>query len=92
MIPKVIKVSEFRKNLSSYLTEAQSEPLVIQDTHNCGYVVLNRDYYNHLSSLIDIYKEEDPEGAYKLSFTKEMRSIMKDKNNIDPKVKSIKDI
>ncbi len=92
MIPKMLKISEFRKNLTKHLNEAKQFPLVIQDAKNAQYVLVNLVDYNRLSALEELYKEEDPEGAYKETFIQEMRGIIKDQNNIDPQINSLKDI
>lgn len=91
MIPKTIKVSEFRKHLSQHLEGATTEPIVVQDAHG-QYVVLTIDAYNRLSFFEDLYKEEDPEGNYKKSFLKQMKTILKKKDDIEPKIHSLKDL
>lgn len=88
----MLKVSEFRKNLAEHLQGAHFQPIVVQDAKNSQLVVVDVQYYNRLSGLWDLYREEDPEGAYKQSFVKEMKGILKDKHNIDPTIHSLKDI
>lgn len=78
--------------MSSYLKETRQGPLVVQDKNNRQYVVVDMDEYNRLSALFELYKEEDPEGAYKASFVREMKQILKNKNDIDRSVKSLKDL
>lgn len=92
MIPKTVKVSQFRKKLSYYLKQANSGPVVVRDVGNFEYVLIDLDEYNKLNALVELYKEEDPEGAYKKSFVNEMKNILKNKDDIDPNIKSLKDI
>ncbi len=91
MIPKTIKVSQFRKDLPSFLKKARLEPVVVQDTEN-QYVVITVSEFNRMNSFEEMFKEEDPEGKYQEKFVKKMQNLLKNKNDIEKNVKSFKDL
>ncbi len=61
-IPKTVGVSEFRADMSGYLTKAKKKPLVLtQKRGDDSFVVLSTDAYNKL-----IEEKEDAEDSAEL--------------------------
>lgn len=54
-VPKIIQVSELRKNLAGYLRQAKQEPVIISADHGGdNRVILNAQTYN---KLIEMYED-----------------------------------
>lgn len=90
MLPKIVTITELRKNISKILEMTDTNIIVVKGKKS-NKVIIDEKYYNYLSSLADQFAEEDPEGEYKEKFVKEMLGVMKNPN-IDPNIKSLKDL
>ncbi len=90
MLPKIITITDLRKNIAKSL-EMTSENILVVKGKKSNKVIIDEKYFNYLSALANQFTQEDPEGEYKGEFVKEALEIMKNPD-IDPNIKSLKDL
>jgi len=54
IIPPVVGSTDFRKEMSKYMSLADSSPVVIKDKVNCK-VLVNQEWFNLLSETYELY-------------------------------------
>ena len=71
MLPTIVTSSGLRKNLASVLAST-TDNIVIIKNKGSNKVLLDESEYNRLSALANQFSAEDPEGAYRIKFEKEI--------------------
>jgi len=90
MLPKIVNVSDFRKNIASFLSMPMENILIIKGKSTTK-VVIDEEYFNYLTSLANQFIYEDPEGKYRPEFEEEILKRAKSKK-FDENVKSLQDL
>lgn len=90
MLPKIITVSDFRKNLAKFLNMTDGKMLLIKGKSS-NKVVIDEKEYEYLLALANQFTVEDPEGKYRPEFEAEILKRAKS-NNFVKNISSLKDL
>jgi PHD/YefM family antitoxin component YafN of YafNO toxin-antitoxin module len=71
MLPKVITVSDFRKNIAKFLNMTDGKTLIIKGKSS-NRVVIDEKEYEYVLALANQFTIEDPEGKYRPEFEDEI--------------------
>jgi hypothetical protein len=90
MLPKVITVSDFRKNIAKFLNMTDGKTLIIRGKSS-NRVVIDEKEYEYVLALANQFTIEDPEGKYRPEFEDEILKRAKS-TSFAKNVSSLKDL